>query len=151
MHLDYSLSGSWDKDPSFLTSANESDLRYYAFPGDIILQKEQTDLSTDWGWVQLVDFALALRGILQKIESEGGAEAQFEFTESDATLHFDRHGHDIAISGSYAPGKIVVPLAQFKKQVLEFAHRLDAELVSKQPDLRENNVYQGFKLSGLSD
>jgi hypothetical protein len=151
MHLDYTLSGSWDKDPSFLTSANESDLRYYAFPGDIILRKEQTDLSTDWGWVQLVDFALALRGILETIESEVGTEAEFEFTESDATLRFDRRGHDVVVSGSYAHGKIVVPLTEFRKQSTEFARRLDAELVSKQPDLRENTVYQAFKLSGLSD
>jgi hypothetical protein len=151
MHLDYSLSGSWDKDPSFLTSANESDLRHYAFPGDIILRKEQTDLSTDWGWVQLVDFALGLRGILKTLEFEGGTEAELEFTESDATLRFDRHGHEVLISGSYAPGNIVVPLIEFKKQISEFARRLDAELVSKQPDLLENTVYQAFKLSGLSD
>jgi hypothetical protein len=149
MHLDYRLSGSWDKDPSFLTSANESDLRYYAFPGDIILRKEQTDLSTDWGWVQLVDFALGLRGILETIE--GSDEAEFEFTESDATLRFDRHGREVAISGSYAPGKIIVPLTELKKQVADFSHRLDAELLGKQPNLRENTVYQAFKLSGLSD
>jgi hypothetical protein len=149
MHLDYTLSGSWDKDPSFLTSANESDLRYYAFPGDIILRKEQTDLSTDWGWVQLVDFALGLRGILETIESEGGTEAEFEFTESDATLRFNRHGYDVIVSGSYAPGKILVPLSEFKKQIAEFTRRLDAELVRKQPDLRENIVYQGFRLSAV--
>jgi hypothetical protein len=149
MHLEYRLSGSWDKDPSFLTSANESDLRYYAFPGDIILRKEQTDLSTDWGWVQLVDFALGLRGILETIE--GSDEAEFEFTESDATLRFDRHGREVAISGSYAPGKIIVPLTELKKQVADFSHRLDAELLGKQPNLRENTVYQAFKLSGLSD
>jgi hypothetical protein len=146
MHLDYTLSGSWDKDPSFLTLANESDLRYYAFPGDIILRKEQTDLSTDWGWVQLVDFALGLREIVEAIESESSTEAKFEFTESDATLRFDRLGHDVIVSGSYAPGKILVPLTEFKKQIGEFASRLDAELVSKQPDLRENVVYQGFRL-----
>ena len=149
MQLDYRLSGSWDKDPSFLTSASESDLRYYAFPGDIILRKEQTDLSTDWGWVQLVDFALGLRGILETIE--GSSEAEFEFTESDATLRFDRHGHEVAISGSYAPGKIFVLLTELKKQVADFSRRLDAELLGKQPNLRENRVYQAFKLSGLSD
>ena len=42
-------------------------------------------------------------------------------------------------------------LTELKNKVADFAHRLDAELLGKQPNLRENTFYRAFKLSGLSD
>src|SRR5271166_4748449 len=45
-----------------------------------------------------------------------------------------------------------VPLdTELKNKVADFAHRLDAELLGKQSNLRENTFYRAFKLSGLSD
>ena len=38
MHLDYRLSEDWDENPADLAAAEETDLRYYAAPGDIILR-----------------------------------------------------------------------------------------------------------------
>ena len=147
MHLDYRLSENWDSDPAFLLAADETEFRYYAFAGDIILRKAQTDLSTHWGWVPLVDFAMGLRDIASTIE----AARTFEFTESDATLEFERHGAEITVRSSYAPGKIVLPSTEFRKQALDFGRRLDMELLSTLPELRQNAAYQALKLSGLSD
>ena len=133
MRLDYRLSEEWDE--TDLSAVEETDLRYSAASGDIVLQTDQTDLSANWGWIPLIDFALALREIAETLAS---AEAcgTFEFTESDATLEFERQGQDVAISGSYAPGElIVVPLPVFREQVREFARRLDAELLAKHPEL----------------
>lgn len=151
MHLDYRLSENWDSDPAFLLAADETEFRYYAFAGDIILRKAQTDLSTHWGWVPLLDFAVGLRDIAAAIETGIASVRTFEFTESDATLEFERHGADVTIRSSYAPGKIVLPSSEFRKQALDFGRRLDVELLSRLPDLRQNAAYQALKLSGLSD
>ena len=145
MRLDYRLSEEWDE--TDLSAVEETDLRYSAASGDIVLQTDQTDLSANWGWIPLIDFALALREIAETLAS---AEAcgTFEFTESDATLEFERQGQDVAISGSYAPGElIVVPLPVFREQVREFARRLDAELLAKHPELSKNPAYREFQLS----
>jgi hypothetical protein len=151
MHLHYRLSENWDSDPAFLLAADETDFRYYAVTGDIILREAQTDLSTHWGWVPLVDFAVGLRDIAAAIEAGIAPARTFEFTESDATLEFERHGADVTIRSSYAPGEIVLPSGEFRKQALDFGRRLDMELLSTLPELRQNAAYQALKLSGLSD
>ena len=91
MHLDYRLSEDWDENSTDLAAADETDLRYYAATGDIIFRKDQTDLSARWGWIPLIDFALALREIAEALAVTEGSET-FEFTESEATLRFDRRG-----------------------------------------------------------
>jgi hypothetical protein len=147
MHLDYRLSEKWDEDTTDLSTVAETDLRYYVAPGDIILRAGETNLSANWGWIPLIDFVLALREIAEALAAAEGSE-DFEFTESEATLEFQRQGHEVAISGSYAPGKVIVPLSVFREQVRQLARRLDAELLAKRPDLGRNPVYQEFKLSG---
>jgi hypothetical protein len=147
MHLDYRLSEKWDEDSTDLTTVSETDLRYYVAPGDIVFRADQTDLSANWGWIPLIDFVLALREIAEALTVADASES-FEFTESEATLDFKRHGKEVAISGSYAPGEIIVSLAVFREQVRELARRLDAELLAKRPELGRNPVYQAFKLSG---
>jgi hypothetical protein len=149
MHLDYRLSEDWDENSVDLAVAEETDLRYYAATGDIILREDQVDLSARWGWIPLVDFALALREIVGTLE--GSEESKtFEFTESDATLQFDRKGQEMTIIGSYATGEIKVSFNAFKEQTRNFSRRLDAELLAKRPELSLNPVYQNFRLSGLS-
>ena len=149
MYLDYRLSEDWDENSSDLAAADETELRYYAVTGDIIVRNDQADLSARWGWIPLIDFALALRKIAATLTIEEGRET-FEFTESDATLQFDRHGHGMTITGNYAAGEISVSFTVFVDQAKDFARRLDAELVAKRPELKLNPVYEAFKLSGLS-
>jgi hypothetical protein len=149
MHLDYRFSEDWDENSTDLAAAEETHLRYDVATGDIVVRKDQTDLSARWGWIPLIDFALALREIAEALATKEGIET-FEFTESDATLQFDRRGQEMTISASYAPGEITIPFAAFREQARDFARRLDAELLAKRPELRLNPVYQDFKLSGLS-
>ena len=145
MRLDYRLSDEWDE--TDLSTAEETDLRYSAATGDIVLRADRTDLSANWGWIPLIDFALALREIAESLTTAEIRET-FEFTESDATLEFEREGQDVAISGSYAPGEvIVVPLPVFREHVSEFARRLDGELLAKHPELGNNPAYRGLQLS----
>jgi hypothetical protein len=149
MHLDYRLSEDWDENSADLTSADETDLRFYAANGDIVLRNDQADLSARWGWIPLIDFALALRKIAEALAASDGSET-FEFTESDATLQFDRRGAEITIRGSYAVGEITLPFAEFADRTADFARRLDAELLAKQPELSSNPAYLAFRLSGFS-
>jgi|SRR5450631_2358352 hypothetical protein len=149
MYLDYRLSEDWDENSSDLAAADETELRYYAATGDIIVRSDHADLSARWGWIPLIDFALALRKIAATLTIEEGRET-FEFTESDATLQFDRQGQEMTISGSYAAGEITVSFTLFVDRAKDFTRRLNAELLAKRPELKLNPFYEAFKLSGLS-
>ena len=145
MRLDFRLSEDWDEDFADLATAEETDLRYYVAPGDVLLERGQTDLSANWGWIPLIDFALALLEIADALSAAEGSET-FEFTESEATLQFDRVGEEVSITSSYAPGEIRAPLPAFRNQVNEFARRLDKALLQKHPELELNPDYQRLKL-----
>jgi hypothetical protein len=145
MRLDFRISEDWSDELSDLGTAEETDLRYYVAPGDVVLGSDQTDLSANWGWIPLIDFALALREIAEALSESEGSET-FEFTESEATLQFDRIGDEIVITSSYAPGELRAPFSVFQSQVDEFARRLNKELLQKHPELELNPDYQRLKL-----
>jgi len=146
MRMDFRLSEDWNQDFADMATVEETDLRYYVAQGDVVLGTDQTDLSADWGWIPLVDFALALREIAEALSESEGSET-FEFTESEATLQFDRVGDKVVITSSYTPGEVTVPFSDFRKQVDEFARRLDKELLRRHPELGLNPDYQRLKLS----
>ena len=87
MHLDYRLSEDWDENSSNLAAADETDLRYYAATGDVILRKDQNDLSARWGWIPLIDFALA-RGVdaAQRLQEQGLIEGAALFLQGRARV-----------------------------------------------------------------
>jgi hypothetical protein len=143
MHLDYKLSENWEADAALLDE-DETTLRYRAAPGDILLRGPEADFSTEWGWVPLVDFVLALRDIVAKL-SRGERETNFEFTESEATLQFLRKGEEVHLTASYAPGEIVTPLSHFHDSVHRVAGRLKKELFAKYPELAKHKLIQNLE------
>ena len=145
MLMDFRLSEDWDEEFADLATVEETELRYYVAPGDVMLRCGQTDLSANWGWIPLIDFALALVEIADALSAAEGSET-FEFTESEATLQFDRVGEEVTITSSYAPGAIRAPLREFRNQVDDFARRLDKALLQKHPELELNPEYQRLKL-----
>jgi len=145
MQIDFRLSEDWDEDFADLATVEETDLRYYVAPGDVMLRGGQADLSANWGWIPLIDFALALLEIADALSAAEGSET-FEFTESEATLQFDRVGEEVTITSSFAPGEIRTPLPEFRNQVDDFARRLDKALLQRHPELELNPEYQRLKL-----
>jgi hypothetical protein len=80
--LEHALSPSWNRKAAEvdLRAADETTLRYRCFLGDIVFEVGWIDLSARWGWVPVLDFALAMRSISAALPA---VETQvFEFTES---------------------------------------------------------------------
>jgi hypothetical protein len=119
-----------------MASADSTSLRYRLFPGDVVLKGEGVDFSANWGWVQVLDFALSLKSIEEKLEREG--IAQFEFTESNAALVFRIDDGYVSISSTYAPGLLRVPLSDFSERVQRFVRRVIEELCTQHPRLALN-------------
>lgn len=138
--LDYSLDpGASQKSGDVdLAKASAEELRYGLFLGDVYLRDPNAgvDLSGPWGWVPVLDFALGLRAIAETLGQE--KSARFEFTESEATLDFQRAGDDVEIKASYAAGMIRVPFRIFREEVRAFARRLVNELCTKNLRLAAN-------------
>jgi hypothetical protein len=139
LRLDYSLSPAW-KGPAAATlaDADESSLRYDCFLGDVTFMVFEVDLSANWGWVPVLDFALSLVSIVDALAVGDGAEGLFEFTESDAAISFRRVGDAVEIEASYVPGLARVGYADLRGAAKRFLLRILEDLIGQHPDLGAN-------------
>lgn len=124
-------------DSSNLAVVDEYILHYDLFLGDVAFKGDGGDFSTNWSWVPVVDFMACMNAITQDLLNDK-PEAQFEFTESDATLTFRLEGPMLYIVSDYADGQVVVPLSEFAKAVEQETKRLRNELSRLYPELVKN-------------
>jgi hypothetical protein len=145
--LDYSIDPSWKRQWTSrdLRSADEMELRYDCFLGDISFEINGTDFSARWGWVPVLDFALALRAITSAL-AESDHET-FEFTESDATIEFTKRNGKIRLEAGYADASADVDYAELSLEAERFAARLLRELGEEHPGLRENPLIEELSRS----
>lgn len=138
--FDYRLSEAWSAKERIedLTAADELALRYQLLLGDIVLKIDVCDFSAKWEWIPIVDFIASLKHIISLLAKGDVNDATFEFTESNAAIHFKREGDDILITANYVPCKAYVPLEDLRTAVNAFARRVLEELCQKFPALRQN-------------
>jgi len=144
LELDYQISGEWcraDSRPD-LSGADETALRYNVLLGDIKLRIDGVELGTDFGWVPLVDFAVCLKQITKKLGLSPNIGAAFDFTESDASIRFERRGGNVEISPSYIAASGIVSFDDFVSAVDAFVSRVRTDLIVRFPSLSGNHVFR---------
>lgn len=145
IRLDYQLSASWNRTLSQvdLAVAPADSLHYDLFLGDVDFRIGDLDFSAGRGWIPIIDFAVCLRNILQELGG-GGASGEFEFTESDDRICFQRAGRQIAVTTTYAPGVAMVDIRELAAELDSFIARLRTELLQLYPDLVENGAFNAI-------
>lgn len=141
MRLDYSLSPSWNRTAvDSLANATDQVLRYRFFLGDLTFVIDEVDLSAPWGWVPVLDFALALEAISDALAGGVASDELFEFTESDASIRFRAIGDKVEVEASYAPGIASVDLGVLRQQARRFSDRVLADAIGRHPELGANEL-----------
>lgn len=136
--LGYELSPSWNRraEDVDLRAASEMTLRYECFLGDIAFVVDGVDFSARWGWVPVLDLALGLRSIAGALVE--GEERVFEFTESDATIVFRRHGGTVEVTASYVDGAAEVPYVELSLESERFVARVLEDVRRGRPEFAQN-------------
>lgn len=120
-----------------LALASETDLRYRLFLGDVAVRVGDVTFDASWGWVPVLDFALGLEhAVLELLRGE--RDSEFEFTESDSAIKFQRDDQDVAISASYAPQRAVVKLNDLAVAIRSFKKKVVDEVFEMYPQLHES-------------
>jgi hypothetical protein len=88
-------------------------------------------------------FALGLEHAAREL-LHGKEEAEFEFTESDSAIRFQRDEGDVFISASYAPHRTVVNLDDLVKAVRLFRKRVVDDLSLSHRELRMNSTMRNL-------
>ncbi len=136
--IDYELSPEWNPEPPLVDPglAGEAALRYEIFLGDIVFVVDGADLSARWGWVPVLDFALALRGAVRALQER--RESFVDFTESDERILFERARDVVLVTATYAPGRALVSHAELCEAAERFLERVVSEICARYPRLAGN-------------
>lgn len=118
----------------------EVSLRYDCFLGDIIFKVAGVDMSAQWGWVPILDFAICMRMIGDTLSL--GRPDVFDFTESGVIIDFIPRGNEVVITPEYAPGASVVLMSEFQNAAEQMLSQVRARIEADHPDLRENPHYR---------
>lgn len=101
-----------------LDLVSSPDLVQGAFMGDAVFKVGAVDFSTKFGWVTLLDWCLRLTVSLDDLATKDSR--QFEFSESDDFVAFERRQGDLLISCSYDLAVATVGYGELKSAVRDF-------------------------------
>ncbi len=152
LHLDYCFDSAWNRAGNCadadLSSADDLQLRYDLFLGDILLLAGGRDFSARWGWVPILDFAVALSLAIAELRNSG--HSWVDFTENDALLRLRSEGDRVVISATYAEGTATPTLNAFLQAIRAMNARLVSDLETSYPSLTRSSAYQGLRLKLLT-
>lgn len=137
--LDYKILRDRDYSSVNWRDVDEMQLRYDCFFGDIYFVAAGLDLSADWGWIPVLDFALAMK--LIGTELVAGRGAVFDFTDSSLTIKFTPYVDKVSIQAEYVSGVATVRIADFEKAASAMLSHVRSDIESAHPDLLLNEEY----------
>ncbi|WP_019549237.1 hypothetical protein [Streptomyces sulphureus] len=157
LDIGYSLSPRFPDPPQTdYAAADVRTLRHDLFCGDVHLAdtEEDTELSTAWGWVPVLDFAWALSDIVEELDRDprgsrapGPYEAEFDFTESADRMRFTRRFGTVEITADWtartAP-PLVLSHSVLRREARDFLHDLVADLTDMHEGLDHNPSVLGL-------
>jgi hypothetical protein len=144
IHLSFSLPESaspwhrtWDEakqgDPAGIV---EIDLRYKYFGVNVEMVVGDVEIISKKRFVTLVDLALALRGVVERISR--GEDAEFGFTESEEVVSIRQDGASISVSSSKKTGQASVARGELLEKISEFLQSAHSRLIEEIPELDDN-------------
>jgi hypothetical protein len=125
----------------------EIDLRYKYFGVNVEMVVDDVEVISKTGFVTLVDLALSLRGVVDRISR--GEDAAFGFTESDEVVRLRQAGGRISVSSSEKPEQASVTREELLEKISEFLQSAHLRLVDEIPRLAENPVVR--RIASVSD
>jgi hypothetical protein len=144
IHISFSLPEAaspwcrtWDEakqgDPAGIA---ETDLRYKYFGVNVEMVVDDVEIISKRKFVTLVDLALSLRGVAERISR--GEDAVFGFTESEEVISLRQAGDSISVSSSKNPVQASVARRELLEEISGFLQSAHLRLIEKIPELDEN-------------
>ncbi len=135
--IEYSLEKT---DRKFAIDA--SALRYSMFMGTIILRNNRDQIFIEE--IPLFDFLLCLEQVCKELSKNEIGMAEFEFTESDEKLIFERTNTELLIRVTFSEEILKANFIDFQNQVKIFHHQLLEDIAKTEPTIYENKSFLNF-------
>lgn len=145
LEIDARLSDAYLNDAIDYSTAEIVEIRYTLFLGSIFFKNKDSFICLDWDWIPLVDFSLELFSISLELLGKNECTKQFDFTESDDLLLFQKENDLITIKTSYSEEMITVPFVEFVKAARNFHANLIADIRSSYDTINQNNIFEAYR------
>jgi hypothetical protein len=147
LNLDFTFSDQWNEtvDPLAMEKMSEIDIRYRAALGNLILVVNGVDCSAAWGWIPMLDLAVALSDIRNELARRAKASETFEFTENEAAITIQRSGDIVRITTNYAPCSESIRFSEFDLRVNEFREKVFRETAMRFPALSGSEAFRTLR------
>ncbi|MFI9157523.1 hypothetical protein [Kitasatospora aureofaciens] len=122
----------------------EIDLRYKCFAVNVELVVNGVEIISKRRFVTLVDLALSLCAVSERISR--GEDASFGFTESEDVIAVRRVGEMVSISSSKRQEQATTPSDELLSELSGFIQAAYSKLVGEIPRLAENPVIQRIEM-----
>jgi hypothetical protein len=118
------------------SNVDEMTLRYDLFLGSVSFKQGDKKIPMEWEWIPLLDFALCLSTICTQLDKQEKGKEIFEFTESDATLTFQREKDKCKISASFTDVVLTVNYNVFQKTVQLFRKEITTDILAQNEGMK---------------
>lgn len=123
-------------DPSAIP---ETDLRYKYFAVNAELTVSDVEIISKTRFVTLVDLALSVRGVVERLSN--GEDASLGFTESAEVIRFRGSGATVSITSSKSTNRAAATTrTDLLAELGRFLHAAHSRLVEEIPALSDNPV-----------
>ncbi len=85
----------------------------------------------DWGWIPLLDFAISIKTISEAFRKPLNIREEFEFTESDSKIIFNKHEDKIQISTTFSSETLETDFQSFVYGVKMFYKSIINEIIDR--------------------
>jgi hypothetical protein len=146
--IKYSFSDTYKLTKIDYKIVDDLTIRYNLFLGNVFLQKNSKKIDLNWEWIPLLDFAICLKSICLTFANKKILIKEFEFTESDDVLIFEKKINEIIITTSYSNEKLIINYKQFLLEVKRFYSNLTDTIEIEFNEIKFNENYMKIKKSG---
>lgn len=124
---------------------NEVSLRYELFLGSLIFKNGSQQLFLDWNWIPILDFALCLLKITSELsESPIENEKEFDFTESDERIKFEKNESIIKISFSFSNEIFESTIEDLQNVSHDFYKKVVFDILKKNNGIENDLIFSKY-------
>lgn len=128
-----------------VSGIDEMSLRYDLFLGSLFLKTKREVILIDWGWVPILDFAYCLLEIYDNLLKVTSGKEEFEFTESDEKICFQKEHDEIKIFTTFSDTILDMSLKDFKSGINRFYVRIVSD-ISNSIDVANSPAFKIYLL-----
>lgn len=119
---------------------DESALRYYFLPGDIIIISNNGKICLCGMNITILDFLCSLKFTISDLNIKDRSD--LDFTESDNQIFFEKCGQTVRITTTFSEEVITTTFSELKECIIDFQEQLLSFIKNVFGEKTLNNIYK---------